>query len=392
MLIKLIRFCRGYVDFCAKGKFPERFMNITSRYGINLWNATPQKGGISGSMYLSDYRKIRIAARKSKVRVHITGRTGMPFIISGYKQRIGLGAGIIASVIIILILSNFIWSVKIVGTNTISDTYLHGVLADNGISVGAYKNGLDVESIERKISLKIPEISWMSINITGNVINVEIKEKSEKPPIDTGTKPCNIKARRDGVITKIKASNGTTKVLKGSGVAKGDLLVSGLNETKLDTINYVRAKAEVFADVIENRQITIPKHIDYYSVGEKRANRNRLRFLWLDFPCSVSFECYDHSVNSTQSQNLYVNEVVLPVGVSTLTTYEIVPEPVEVSRKTAEQIVCNDVLLYELFAKPDSSTVKREITLSESSDAYKAKIDYVFNEDIAQSVEFDVTE
>lgn len=392
MLVKFIRFCRGYVDFFAKGKFPERFMNIASRYGINLWNAMPQKGGISGSMYLSDYRKIRLVARKSKVRVHITSRSGMPFIINGYKQRAGLGAGMIAGLIIILILSNFIWSIKIVGTSTISNTYLYSVLANNGISVGAYKNGLDVESIERKISLKIPEISWMSINITGNVINVEIKEKSEKPPIDTGTKPCNVKAKCDGVITKIKASSGTTKVLKGSGVAKGDLLVSGLNETKLDTINYVRAKAEVFADVIENRQITIPKHINYYSLDEKRTDRNRLQFLWLNFPCSMSFESYDHSVNSTQSQNFYINDIVLPVGISTLTTYEIVPQSVTVSRKTAEQIVCNDALLYELFAKPDSTTVKREITLKESNDGYTAKIDYIFNEDIAQSVEFDVTE
>lgn len=31
MLLKIIRFLRGSVDFTASGKFPERFMNITAK-------------------------------------------------------------------------------------------------------------------------------------------------------------------------------------------------------------------------------------------------------------------------------------------------------------------------------------------------------------------------
>lgn len=36
-------------------------------------------------------------------------------------------------------LSNFIWSVKISGTEEISNTYLESLLGDNGISVGVWK-------------------------------------------------------------------------------------------------------------------------------------------------------------------------------------------------------------------------------------------------------------
>ncbi len=35
MLLKIIRFLRGSVDFTASGKFPERFMNITAKNGVN---------------------------------------------------------------------------------------------------------------------------------------------------------------------------------------------------------------------------------------------------------------------------------------------------------------------------------------------------------------------
>ena len=43
MLLKIIRFLRGSVDFTASGKFPERFMNITAKNGVNLWNPVTEK-------------------------------------------------------------------------------------------------------------------------------------------------------------------------------------------------------------------------------------------------------------------------------------------------------------------------------------------------------------
>ena len=72
MLLKVIRWSKGYVDFSASGKFPERFMNITAKNGVNLWNPVPKRNAISASMYLSDYKKIRILARKSRVKTRIS--------------------------------------------------------------------------------------------------------------------------------------------------------------------------------------------------------------------------------------------------------------------------------------------------------------------------------
>lgn len=392
MLLKFIRFFRGYVDFYASGKFPERFMNITAKYGINLWNAVPVDNGISASMYVCDYRKIRFAAQKARVKTSVVRRHGMPFIINRYKSRVGLAAGAVVGIILLLILSNFIWSIRILGANHISDTYLYSVLAENGVSVGAYKNNIDVESIERTISIKVKQIGWMSINITGNIIDVEIKEKTDKPHIDSSTKPCNIKAKCDGVITKVKASSGSIKVLKGSGVTKGDLLVSGITETKLDTIQYVRANAEVFADVFDKRKYSVPKKSEYYSLKEDKTDRKRLKFLWLELPCSLSFENYEDSVGCTESQNLFVNDVVLPVGINTLTTQKIAKEKCNISKSEVEKIICNDYMLYEVFNKQNSTTIKRDVVIKESDDSFDCTVDYVFNENIAESVDFDVTE
>lgn len=392
MLVNIIRFIRGYVDFCAYGKFPERFLNITSRYGVNLWNARPVKNGIEASMYVCDYRRIRKIAKKSKVVPKITAKHGLPFFFNKYKSRTGLLAGAAAGILITLILSNFIWSVSITGTVNVSKTRLYEVLKENGVSTGVYKNNLDVEKIERDTMLKIKEIGWMSINITGNVASVEIKEKTEKPDINSDTTPCNIKARCDGVITNIKAKSGTSKVLIGSGVTKGDLLVSGITETKMNTIQYVHANAEVFADVISKKELSLPQKYNYSSISDNKAERNRLFFLWTEFPVSLSFEKFENSIYSDKTENLFCNNVILPAGIKTQTEYELGSVKCDHNKESAQKVFENELLLYEVFEKSKSKVESRKIKTELKNDVYICKAEYVFNENIAQSVDFSVTE
>lgn len=392
MLVKFIRFFRGYVDITASGKFPERFLNITSRYGINIWNAQPTQNGLTASMYISDYRRIRLVGKKSKVKAHITAKHGLPFIMAKYKPRIGIPIGTVLGIILLLVLSNFIWSVSITGTETVSNTRLYEALSRKGVKTGAYKNNLDVKSIERDTMLEISEIGWMSVNITGNVVSVEVKEKVIKPDINTETAPCNIKAKCDGVITKINAKNGVAQVPKGSGVAKGDLLVSGITQTKMNTIKYVHASAEVYADVISNKELSVPAQYDYYFPSDTFTNRKRAFFLWCEIPCSLSFSSYDDCLYSQKTESLFYNNVVLPIGIKTETATEIAKSNVKLDNKTAEKIFENSLLLYEVFEKGESKVISREITFKNSKNGYSCKSDYVFNENIAESVDFSVTE
>lgn len=392
MLLEIIRFFRGNVDFTASGKFPERFINITAKNGVNLWNPVPAKNAISASMYLSDYKKIRTLAKKSRVKTKITAKHGMPFIVNRYKARTGLFAGAVFGIILCIFLSNFIWSVKISGTEEISNTYLESLLSDNGISVGVWKNNLDVDQIERNIQRKCGDVRWMSINITGSLVTVEVKETYKKPKLDTSKNPCNVKAVKDGVITRIQAYNGKPVVTKGSGVVNGQVLVSGLDETKQGDMRYLRANAKVFADITEQRTLSIPKKITYSTATDNYVDRKNLKFLWIDFPCNLAFESYENSVSTVHGENLFINDVVLPVGFKIQTDRELVTEDYTISKSSAQEIVKTDCILYEIFAKSESTVVSRNISVKENKSGYNFTADYIFNENIADQVDFDVTE
>ena len=392
MLLEIIRFFRGNVDFTASGKFPERFINITAKNGVNIWNPVPAKNAISASMYLSDYKKIRTLAKKSRVKTKITAKHGMPFIVNRYKARTGLFAGAVFGIILCIFLSNFIWSVKISGTEEISNTYLESLLSDNGISVGVWKNNLDVDQIERNIQRKCGDVRWMSINITGSLVTVEVKETYKKPKLDTSKNPCNVKAVKDGVITRIQAYNGKPVVTKGSGVVNGQVLVSGLDETKQGDMRYLRANAKVYADITEQQTLSIPKKVTYSYADDNYVDRKNFRFLWLDFSCNLAFENYDNFVSTVHGENLFINDVVLPVGFKIQTDRELVTEDYTISKSSAQEIVKTDCILYEIFAKSESTVVSRNISVKENKSGYNFTADYIFNENIACQVDFDVTE
>ena len=170
------------------------------------------------------------------------------------------------------------------------------------------------------------------------------------------------------------------------------MLVSGVLPTGQDTIRFVRAEAEVYADVNSKFELKIPKEYDYYSVNENKTNRNKLNFLWLSIPASLNFTAYPQSVSSQNRVNLSVNGNALPLGITTQTSYELRNISVKENSEKAQQAFEKTMLLYEVFENPSASVKSREITLTEDETSFNFTCDYTFNRNIAQSVEFDVTE
>ena len=389
MLLRLIRWSKGYVDFSAYGKFPERFINLTTRNGINVWNLKPVQNGLTATMQVYDYKNIR---SKSKLRLRVTGRHGLPFYAQRYKQRAGLLIGAVIGIVLIAVLSKFIWYIDAPPTKSLSTSQILSALEEDNVKVGSYINSIDTENTERKLILKNEQIGWISLNIMGSTMSVNIEEKAPKPDTPDFKTPCNIKANNDGVITSIKTARGETKVMKGSGVVKGDLLVSGIVETKQETIEYVHASAEIMADVIYKKEYTIPQSYEYYSLTDNRTDRYMCGILNFYFPCSLSFKSYDDSVFASRKEKLSFNGTNIPIELITQSETEVSRTEVNLDKATLDKKILAQSMLYEVFEKPESRLVSRKITTKTSSDSIIAEISYIFNENIAQTSEFSVTD
>ena len=92
-----------------------------------------------------------------------------------------------------------------------------------------------------------PDIAWIWVDIKGTRAFVEVKERTEKPDIVPDGEPCNIVADCDGIIENTVILKGKTVVSEGDIVKKGDLLVSGVDDTNYTGPIMYHADGEVYA-------------------------------------------------------------------------------------------------------------------------------------------------
>ena len=200
MLLKILRWLRGYVCFTVCGRFPERFVNITARRGIRLWDVARRDNTLSAAMYMSDYRRIRPVARSCRLRLRIVTKCGLPTRMRRFRSHGGVAVGIFAFLITVFVMSQFIWCVDVTGIDTISENEMRALLRAQGLYVGACKIGMDFPGVSRGVMLDDERVGWMAVNVTGSYASVEIKEESAAPEVEDIRTPCNVKASRDGTV------------------------------------------------------------------------------------------------------------------------------------------------------------------------------------------------
>mgnify|MGYP003292667122 CR=1 FL=1 len=115
-IIKIaISYILGYVRITVEGYYIERFINICINSKILIWSIKREKGG--AKLYLNvginDFKKLKQIARKTKCKIKISRKRGIPFILNRYRKRKIFGIFLILIIAIILGTSNYIWNIEI---------------------------------------------------------------------------------------------------------------------------------------------------------------------------------------------------------------------------------------------------------------------------------------
>ena len=138
---------------------------------------------------IQDYKKLKNIAKKTKTRISIQSKKGMPFLLHRYRKR-KIFVGLLAIIFIALfMMSKFIWNIEIKGNTRISKT-----------EIGTYKRKLNANSVINKVRLDRGDIAWIGIDIEGTNAIVEIKETSEAPELIDENEYCNIVSNKEGMI------------------------------------------------------------------------------------------------------------------------------------------------------------------------------------------------
>ena len=341
----LFNYILGYVNIKIEGFYIERFINICKSKGILLWNMKREKSSILyANISINDFKILKNIAKTSSCNIKLTKKMGLPFIFNKYKKRKIFFILLIFVLIVLLISSNYIWNIEIIGDNRIDKNEIIEELKNNGLSIGVAKSKLDTKSVINDIRMKREDIAWIGIDIKGTNAIVEIVESEKKPDIVKTDEYCNIISEKSGIITRINVSNGTAKVKVGDIVKEGDILVEGKLEGKYTEPIYVHAAA----DIEIKTWYSIRKNFEYKQVIEQKTGNTETKYsikinnLQINFYKVLSkFENYD-TISENKKLSLFSN-FYLPIEIIKQENYEKKYEAVQYSKDELKKKSINEL-------------------------------------------------
>ena len=174
-MIALIRYCRGYVRISVRGYAPERFMNLCANRAIVLWELNGHDGFYTMCISLSDFFKIRDIVHKTKTRVAVLEKRGLPFFLQDVRHRKMFLLGVFLCSAFLILMSQFIWAMEFDGNQMITEEELKRYLEDEGIRYGTPRHFFSAETLEKGLRETFEEITWASVSLQGTKLVVKIQ-------------------------------------------------------------------------------------------------------------------------------------------------------------------------------------------------------------------------
>ena len=242
----------GYVKFSLIGTECEEFLSYSLNSGIKIYDIENEEGILYAKTSPSQYFLLARMTRGFHVRIRITEKRGFWFTAYRYRNRYGIIAGLLAYGLVLLLCSGIVWDITITGNERISDESILEFLAENGIYPGASRKDLETTITELSAMLSFEDLAWISIESEGSRVNVKLNERIENAENGLSiSTPCNIVASRGGVIIEAEVYRGTMMYEVGSGVAEGDIIVSGIVNDGAGNISVNHADAKIIAEYEE---------------------------------------------------------------------------------------------------------------------------------------------
>lgn len=354
-LYKSVKKMKGIIKISVEGFFVERFINLCLYEKVEIWDIERVNDGvIYVKIYPYSYEKVNDIATKTKCKLEIIEKNGVPFVIKRYRHR-KIFAILTAAVVTAITITNlFVWQVDIIGEFSIPIEEIKELLNEENIKVGVLKKDIDIDACKLNISLKRDDIAWLGISIKGTKVTVEIVEKTLAEEDKYQGTVGNIISDKEGIVEKIYVAEGTAMVKKGEIVDKGSLLISGLVNSELSESRYVRASGEVTlrTTYIEKTKIPFEKDLVTKTGQVKKYYKLKINNYVINLGNKVTnFEKYD-TISQEKVFSLF-GKIKTPLSLVEETFEEIKVERLKYTMKQAEDlaIISNNEKLKEIIPK-----------------------------------------
>lgn len=253
-----------------EGDHAERFINLCAKNDIQLEEIRRTEENVQAVATGFCESKIGELADKAGVSVAITKKSGLLYRFLVYRCRIVFYLMPLVILIVLWVLSGYIWSVRVSGNRFITTDMLYDYLIENEWYYGDKISNIIPDEMEEQLRARFPVITWCNVVVKGTCLMIDIKE-NELADARTGaglqyniTGYGDITALEQGTVASIITRAGVPQCKAGDSVSQGQILVSGeipiYNNTGDTVIDHRYVAAD--ADIMLQYEIS---YLDYVS-------------------------------------------------------------------------------------------------------------------------------
>ena len=282
LIIRLLRFLRGYICFSASEGFPERFLNLCNQAGAAVWDITWRKGAMLGKTDRRGFALMQACAEPAGVKLEAGRRVGLPFFLHTYRLRFGLLLGLCMCVLNLSVLSGMVWTIEINGCERVPQEEIRRVMEAQGLRLGVRRKALDARAMSQAALAQLPGVGWISLNLRGSSAVIEVREELSLGPQETEI-PQNIVAAKAGQLVVLELYSGSAEARPGQAVLPGDLLAGGIVQNRDNSARLVHAMAYAVARTPIACGAVVPRAGEVRRVTVEKT-RYSICFLWFKIP------------------------------------------------------------------------------------------------------------
>lgn len=346
---KILRFLLGSVRIEVNGRFPERFLNLCGGRHLSFWDVKVlDEQRLSVCLSAHRLHESRRLAAQALCELRVLEGNGLPCFLYRMRRRFALGTGLALALFGAIFLSQFVLVIQVTGNERLSDSVILTELERQGFGPGVYGPGVDRRTLANEVLLRLPELSFLSVNISGIRAQVVVREAAPEPELEDRWAPGDVVASADGVVVGVDPIIGRAVVQEGQAVLQGELLLSGTEEqesgdgtgTVLSTTQ-VRAEGRVWALTRRTLRAVTPLSVSAKDRTDGRKTLRGLRVLGrgVKFYRESSFftRSCDRIRNTYPLRLPGVGE--LPLAWETLRLEEYTLRSAQIKRKSAETLL-----------------------------------------------------
>lgn len=213
--------------FTVAGQGAQRFLSGAARRGIRLWRLRCEGEGYSGRAAGADLAALQALAAQGGWRFGVAARRGPGRFAERALARPGLPLGAALFLVLLKLLSGFVWAIDFGGLDGGRAEALRALLAENQIWEGCRLTDERLRQARQQVSRQSGDYGWISLNFTGGCLFVESTE-AQYQAVRPAPQADALVAKAGGLVLAVEVESGFAAVQPGQYVTEGQLLASAV--------------------------------------------------------------------------------------------------------------------------------------------------------------------